>query len=128
MTTKAERAIFDYLFTITGSVLCRVYGEITTLMASTGGTGTLAVGVAGTTGLYLAATTVNGTNMILDSVWVDNAPTVKAKALAAINSQGGWILTRNANVILTIATNNMTGGGMNLYCDWIPVSAGASVV
>lgn len=169
MTTKAERAVFDYLsreglagrsyfrgfnstvfskpdvtattqggawttansgltlFTVTGCVLCRVYGETTTLMVSTSNTGTLAVGITGTTGLFMAATTVNATNMILDSVWLDNAPTVKAKALAAINSQGGWILSRNANIILTIATNNMTAGGMNLYCDWIPVSAGATV-
>jgi hypothetical protein len=117
------------LFTVTGSVLCRVYGDVTTLVSSTAGTGTLAVGITGTTGLYLAATTANGTtNLILNSVWLDNAPTVLAKALAAINSQGGWVLTRNANIILTIATNNMTAGGVNMYCDWIPVSAGASVV
>jgi hypothetical protein len=32
------------------------------------------------------------------------------------------------NVILTIATNNMTAGAANLYMDWIPISAGATVV
>lgn len=115
------------LFTVTGSVLCRVYGEVTTLVVSTANTGTLAVGITGSTTLYLGTTTANGTNLILNSVWVDTAPTVLAKALAAINSQGGWILTRNANIILTIATNNMTAGGVNLYCDYIPVSTNGAV-
>lgn len=117
------------LFTVTGAVLCRVYGVASTLITSTAGTGTLAVGITATPTLYLGTTTANGTtNFIANSVWVDTAPTVLSKALAAINSQGGWVLASNSNIILTIATNNMTAGGMTLYCDWIPVSASATVV
>lgn len=116
------------LFTVSGLVLCRVYGRATTLLTSTANTGTLAVGITGTTTLYLGTTTANGsTNFIANAIWVDTAPTVLSKALAAINSQGGFIAASNSNIILTIATNNMTAGGIELYCDWIPVSASATV-
>lgn len=116
------------IFTVTGAILCRVYGVTTTALTSAGpGTGTLALGITGTTGLFIAATTANGsTNFILDGVWVDNAPTVKAKQLPSIIDT--WVVLSNANVILTVATNNMTAGGMNLYCDWLPLTAGATVV
>lgn len=116
------------LFTVTGAVLCRIYGVTTTLLTSTSNTGTLAVGITGTTGLFIAATTANGsTNFIANSIWLDNAPTVKGKALPTLSNTLNVALS-NANVILTIATNNMTAGAMKLYCDWIPVSPGATVV
>jgi len=116
------------LFTVTGLVLCRVYGRATTLLTSTSNTGTLAVGITGTTGLFIAATTANGsTNFIGDSIWIDNAPTVKGKALPALSNTLNLALS-NINVILTIATNNMTAGGMDMFCDWIPQSVGASVI
>lgn len=117
------------LWTVTGAVLCRVYGVASTLITSTAGTGTLAAGITATPTLYLGTTPANGTtNFIANSVWVDTTPTTLSKALAAINSQGGWVLASNSNILLTVGTNNMTAGGMTLYCDWIPVSSGATVV
>ena len=116
------------LFTVTGLVLCRVYGRVTTLVTSTANTGTLALGIAGTTGLYIAATTANGsTNFIANSIWLDNAPTVLGKALPSLSNTLN-VAQSNANIILTIATNNMTAGGMEIYCDWVPVSSDGNVV
>lgn len=115
------------LFTVTGSVLARVYGVVTaTGLTSTGTTGTLAVGNAGNTSLFLGTTTANGTNLVANTVWLDTAPTVNGKVLSAANLT--WALVNGGTIILTIATNNMTAGGMTLFCDWIPVSAGATVV
>lgn len=116
------------LFTVTGAVLCRVYGIVgATAFTSTGGTGTLAIGITGTTGLFIAATTANGTtNFIANSIWIDTAPTVTGKALPSLSNTLNVALA-NTNVILTIATNNMTAGAVVLYCDWMAVSAGASV-
>lgn len=115
------------LFTVTGAVKCAVYGVVSTLLTSTLNTGTLAVGIAGATTLFLGTTTANGsTNFILNSIWEDTSPTVLAKAIAGIPLTLAYTVT--SNIILTIATNNMTAGGMTLYCDWIPVSAGATVV
>lgn len=113
------------LFTVTGQVYLRVHGAFTTLMVSTANTGTLAVGFSGQTTLLLGTTTMNGTNGILNSVWTDTAPTVTAKAIATATELG--FLVSNQNVILTIATNNMTAGGAILFCEWEPLSPGASI-
>ena len=114
------------LFTVTGTVLARIYGITVTALTSTGSTGTLAVGVTGTTTAFLGTTTADGTNFATGSVWLDTSPTIRTEALVAANLT--TMLLNGANVILTIATNNMTAGAMTLYCDWAPVSAGATVV
>ncbi len=112
------------LWTVTGSVLARVYGVVGgTAFASTATTGTLSVGVAGNVGVFLPTTTANGTNLIANTAWVDNAPTVTAKIIAS----AAWVVT-TGNIILTVATNTMTAGAIVMYCDWIPITAGASVV
>ena len=114
------------IFTVTGTVLITCAGAVTTLMTSTGNTGTLALGVSGTTGLFIAATTVNGTNLhAANQVWTGTTANVLG---AALPGTSGWFIVSGSNVILTIATNNMTAGGMDLYGMWIPLSAGATVV
>jgi hypothetical protein len=114
------------LFTVTGAVLCRVYGIVgTTAFASTGSTGTLAIGIAGTTGLLIAATTANGTNLVANTPWFTTAPTILGVALSA--EVLTFDMVNGANIILTIATNSMTAGSITMYCDWIPVSSGATV-
>ena len=114
------------LFTVTGTVLLRIYGRTSTALTSTGATGTLAIGISGSTTIYLGTTTADGTNFATGSVWIDTSPTIRSEALVAANLV--WHLNQAGNAILTIATNNMSAGGMELYCDWIPVSAGATVV
>jgi hypothetical protein len=85
------------------------------------------VGILGSVQTFLPTTTANGsTQLILNSIWIDATPTLLAEVLAG--NALTWVLLNNANITLTIATNSMTAGGMNLYCDWIPVSVGATVV
>ena len=114
------------LFTVTGTVMCRVFGTVgATAFTSTAGTGTLALGVTGATGAFIAATTANNTtNFVANAAWVDTTPAVTAEALA---SSSGWFLT-TGDIILTIATNNMTAGAAHVYCQWIPVSTDGAVV
>ena len=115
------------LYTVTGTILCRVYGTVgATGVTSTSNTGTLAIGIASTTGLFLAATTADATNLPAGAIWIDTSPTLKSEALVATNLT--WVLLQTANVILTIATNSMTAGAVALYMDWIPISPGATVV
>lgn len=113
------------LFTVTGTVRCRVYGVVgATQFTSTAGTGTLAIGVAGATSAFIAATTANGsTNFVANAEWMDNTPSVTAK----LEAQATWMIC-TGNIILTIATNSMTAGAVVMYCDWVPVTAGATVV
>lgn len=114
------------LFTVTGRVLMRIAAFTTAAFTSTATTGTLALGVAAATTLFMGTTTANGTNFPAANVpWVGTTAVVGA-ALQQNASQ--WFLNASANVILTVATNSMTAGGMVLVCEWIPLSAGATVV
>ena len=114
------------LFTVTGTVLMRVWAFITTGLTSTGGTGTIAIGVTGNTAALIAATTADGTNFPTGSVWAgDTSPTVKGEALTGSSLNGALIAS---NVIATIATNSMTAGSITFFAEWRPVSAGATVV
>lgn len=110
--------------TVTGVVLCRVMGHVTTAITSTGATGTLALGVSSNTTLWIAATTANGTNFGTNDVWVGPTTTSKGNLL---NNTSGWALVSNDTIKVTIATNNMTAGGMTLYVEWYPISSGATV-
>lgn len=113
------------IFTVTGDVLITCVGAVTTPLTSTANTGTLALGVSGSTGGIIAATTIDGTKLhTANFVWADNTGNTK---IIALPSTSGWFLVSNSNIILTIATNNMTAGGMTLYGIWIPLSSGASV-
>lgn len=113
------------LFTVSGTVLMTAFGVVSTSMTSTGATGTLALGVAGNTGVIIAATTVNGTILnVANQVWASTAGVAPGYSLP---NTGGWFAVAG-NIILTVATNSMSAGGMTLYCPWIPLSAGASVV
>lgn len=116
------------LWTVTGAILARVFGLTgATALTSTAGTGTLSIGVVNSVQLFLPTTTVNGsTNFIASSVWLDAAPTVLGKVLAAGNLT--WAAVNGTPITLTIATNSMTAGAMTLYCQWIPMTAGATVV
>lgn len=114
------------LFTVTGTVLVRIWAFVTTGLTSTGGTGTLAIGVTGNTAACIAATTMDGTNFPTGSVWAgDTSPTVKGEALSGGSLNG---VLAASSIICTIATNSGTAGSITFFCEWRPVSAGATVV
>lgn len=115
------------LFTVTGVVLVRLWAAITTALASTSNNGTLAIGVTGATGGIISATTMDGTNFPTGSIWTgDTSPTLKGEALQ--NAPLNGFLINGVNIIATIATNSATAGVMDFYCEWRPVSSGATVV
>lgn len=114
------------IFTVTGDVLINCWGVVTTAMTSTGANGTLALGTVGATGTIIAATTVDGT--ILHTAKFIWASTAGAAPIYALPATSGWFVVSSTNVVLTIATNSMSAGGMTIYGIWIPISSGASVV
>lgn len=116
------------LFTVTGASWLRVYGIIgATAFTSTGGLGTLAVGALGTTQLFLPTSAVNavGAQFGANTIWVGATPLLRAAVPLLANLT--WVLNNGTPIILTVATADMTAGAITVYCDWIPVSAGASV-
>lgn len=113
-------------FVVSGLVHAKVVGYSNAALASTGTNGTLAVGVSGATTLFLGTTTIDGTNFpAANTIWIDTSPTLLGEVFVAANLTGA--LTAS-NIIITIATNNMTTGGLLLYCIWRPISPNASVV
>ena len=116
------------LFTVTGNVKARVFSVQTTAATSTGTTGTIAIGVTGNTGGFMAATTADGTNFPTNSVWAgDTSATLLGEVMS--NGSLNWVLLGNgADIIATIATNNMTAGASTFYCEYIPLDSSSSVV
>ena len=116
------------LFTVTGDVKARVFAVVTTALASTLNNGTLAIGVSGNTGGFMAATTADGTNFATNTVWAgDTSPTLLGEVLS--NGSLNWVLVGNgADIIATVATNSMTAGAITFYCEYIPLTSSSTVV
>lgn len=106
------------LFTVTGNVLVRVWGICDTNIA---GAGTVEVGVVGNTA-GLIAQIADAENLDDGDNWVDATPEVGVSALP-----GTFIVNDGADIILTIGTTALTGGVVDFYCLWRPLSSGASV-
>lgn len=116
------------LFTVTGLVRLRAYAVITTAITSTAGTGTLAFGVTGSVGgVFSQSTANNTTNFGTGFVWTQNAPSSRS---AGLSSSGAYLVNNSGDLIMTIATNNMTAGGIVIYVEWYPAieGSGATVV
>ncbi len=83
------------LFTVTGSVLCRVFGIIgATSLTSTIDLGTLAVGVTASTQLFIPTSAVSNAvgQFAIGAVWVGATPTLLGAALLVANLT--WVGSR----------------------------------
>ena len=116
-TTGAASA--HTVFTVTGNCLVQVFGICDSDLTS-GGAATIELGVSGNTAALIAQTTATG----LDDgeLWVDASPAVGVEALP-----GTFILNDGADIILTIGTTTVTGGVIDFYCIWRPLSADALI-
>lgn len=116
------------IFTVTGDVLItNIYGVVTTALTSASNNGTIALGVSGATGGFIAATTLDATILhTAGFIWTTTGGILKIYSVPG--SGAPFAVGTNTNIILTIATNSASAGGMTIYCQWIPMSAGATVV
>ncbi len=115
------------IFEVTGDVLVRCFGTVQTGLTSTGNTGTLELGVEENTAVLIAQTIVEGVATRLDAGDVWTGATSNRKALAVGNADW-FIIAGGADIVLTVATNDMTAGAMTIYCEWVPLSANGNVV
>lgn len=113
------------VFTVTGTVMARAWGVVgTAIEADSGNDGTISLGVEDNVACLLAATTANETNFAAADVWTDNG-TAQADTIGATP----WVVIANGEQIeINVLTEDITAGSMTLYCEWLPVSSGASVV
>lgn len=111
------------LFTITGRVLVeRIVPYCSTLLTETGGTATLALGVTGSTALFIAAT--GATAIDAGEFWVDTTPDPAGIALPAA-LKGVPIA---ADIIATVADATINAGVIAFDVYWRPLSDAATLV
>lgn len=106
------------LFTVTGNCLVNVFGICDTSLE--GANATIEVGVTGNTAGLIAQTTA--TDLDDGDIWIDASPAVGVEALPTPK-----ILNDGADIILTIATADVTAGVVDFYCLFRPLSSGAKV-
>lgn len=107
-----------------GLVLVRyIAGRCTTDLAGAGGT--LTLGVVGQTGLFIAATTATTLLSATAELWVSTTATLGGivETAADVNE------IINANIVSAMhATNDITGGVLELNVMWMPLTPGATLV
>lgn len=114
------------LFTVTGTVMARAVGEVTTNLTSASNTGTISLGVSDAAAALIPAATADGTELQAGDVWFNATSGSKAGVLP---DDGSWVvIAAGADIVMTIATNNITAGGITTYVQYVPLSAGASIV
>lgn len=111
------------IWTLTGRVhLVELYQFVSTAMASTLNTGTIACGTAASTEDFFAAFTV-GAGVMATGDWFDGSVSVPEIGDGMMHN--GKVL--NANLIFTIATNPITSGVLVVDGYYMPLTAGASL-
>jgi len=110
------------MFTVTGTVLVQVFGVCQLDLAGAGAT--VELGIAGATAALIAQTT--GTDLDQYETWQDAAP--EANPGPVDLTARSFVITNGADIILTIATADLTAGIIDFYCFWTPLSTGAAVV
>jgi len=114
----------ETIFTVTGRVLVHwLTAYCTVLLASAGG-GTLALGGAGDTDGFIAATTA--TDIDADEWWTAAAPAVGMKSPLEVFT-GGLVTGQgkklvNQDIILTIGTADVTAGVIIIDCEYTPIT------
>lgn len=114
-------------FTVTGDVFARAWGHVTTLIESdVGADGTISLGVEDNVAVLLPAVTADDTNLAAEDVWANATTTAQADVL---ETGGQFVYIANGEDIeIAVATEDITAGVVDLYCEWYPATVGASVV
>lgn len=110
------------VFTITGRVMVTATSIFcTTDLTEAGATAAITFGVAASTGLFVASPTGGATDIDAGKFWLSTAP-------------GAGISTTltnkfiSENPILTVATQNVTGGVLVFDMFYVPLTDGAKLV
>lgn len=110
------------LFTLTGAVYVeRIAGWGVTTPTSAGG-GTLALGVTGSTALFIAATTA--TTIASGKSWQTTTANATGLAVPATNKE----ILIAASIIGTVATADITAGVIEFVVYYRPASTGSALV
>lgn len=110
------------IFTVTGEILVvALVPFCTTLLTESGATATVALGVTGSTALFIAAT--NAVDIDANEFWLDTTP--DANGLALPSALKDIVITDN--VLVSPAVTNVTAGVIRFDMYWMPLSSDAAV-
>ena len=112
------------IFTVTGDVLLTVFGLCKTIV--TGAAATLELGIAGNTAALIAQSV--GTDIDLNETWQDAVPEANPGVVDVFGGARQFVISGGADVILTIATADVTDGVIDFHAFWMPLSLDGSVV
>lgn len=108
------------IFTVTGTVVVRVFGVCTVNIA--GAASTLELGIAGSTAGLIAQTT--GTDIDAGELWHDATPDSGIE-LATVAPQR--IIVNGADIIETVGTADVTSGQIYYVCCYLPITPDGTV-
>ena len=111
------------IFVVTGDVEIRVHAVTTTNLV---GAATIELGMTGDTAAILPQVS-DATTMDEHEIWHMTDGTVDS-GLEAITVSPKKILSNGQDMIMTLASANITAGVLRFVCHWYPVSDGAKVV
>jgi hypothetical protein len=112
------------IYTVTGDVLMHVFGLCQTLLNSAGAA-TVELGIAGNTAALIAQTTATDVDQY--ETWQDAGPEANPGDLAT--AFGSYFAIANgADVILTVATADLSAGEADFHAFWMPLSTDGNVV
>ena len=110
------------IFTVTGEILVvAIVPFCTTLLTESGATATIALGITGSTSLFVAAT--DAVEIDANEFWIDATPDAAGVALPA----GLKDIVITADIINTIAVANVNAGVIRYSLYWMPLSDDAAV-
>ena len=108
-------------FTVTGTVFVQIFGVCQTSL--TGASATIELGITGNTAALIAQTTA--TELDQYETWQDGTPEANPGVVDITGRS--FVITNGADVIMTVATANLTAGIIDFYCLWAPLSADANI-
>jgi hypothetical protein len=111
------------IFTVTGDVYVQVFGLCQVTLTSAGAP-TIELGIAGNTAALIAQTA--GLDLDQYETWQDAVPEANPGAVP-IDARG-FVVANGADIILTIATADLTAGDVDFYAFWRPLSINGAVV
>lgn len=112
------------ILAVTGLCEVELIAECSTVIAATGGTPTLSLGVGGDTAFLIAATTAE--DIDADELWFDSTPTTKY----GFSGDVKFVFTTNGiDVGYEVANGNtIASGAINFRMRWRPLEPGAFCV
>jgi riboflavin synthase len=112
------------IYTVTGDVALCVVGLCKVLMDS-GGAATIELGISGNTAALIAQTTA--TDLDAHETWQDAVPEVNPGIVDLFGGSRQFVVANGADVIMTIATADMTAGDLDFHAFWMPLSTDGAV-